>query len=74
MCINELDKLIEDVKKISQKEQLNCNLEVISEELKSNQPRKSFIKTAVEGIKMIKGTAEFAAAVTTLIQFVQSCI
>lgn len=79
---NELNKLILNVKKISQKEQLtsddeeqlNCNLEVISEELKSKQPRKSFIKTAVEGIKMIKGTAEFAAAVTTLIQFVQSCI
>ena len=82
MCINELDKLIEDVKKISQKEklssndveQLNCNLEVISEELKSSQPRKSFIKTAVEGMKMIKGTVEFGVASTTLIQFVQSCI
>ena len=37
LCINELDKLIEDVKKISQKEHLNCNLEVISEELKSKQ-------------------------------------
>ena len=82
LCINELDKLIEDVKKISQKEQLssddeeqlNCNLEVISEELKSKQPRKSFIKTAVEGMKMIKGTAEFGAAITTLIQFVLGCI
>ena len=80
--LNELDKLIEDVKKISQKEQLssgdeeqlNCNLEVISEELKSKQPRKSFIKTAVEGMKMIKGTVEFGVASTTLIQFVQSCI
>ena len=80
--LNELDKLIEDVKKISQKEQLssddeeqlNCNLEVISEELKSKQPRKSFIKTAVEGMKMIKGTAEFGAAITTLIQFVLGCI
>ena len=74
MCINELDKLIEDVKKISQKEHLNCNLEVISEEWKSKQPRKSFIKTAVEGMKMIKGTAEFGAAITTLIQFVLGCI
>ena len=74
LCINELDKLIEDVKKISQKEHLNCNLEAISEEWKSKQPRKSFIKTAVEGMKMIKGTAEFGAASTTLIQFVQSCI
>ena len=79
---SELDKLIEDVKKISQKEklssndveQLNCNLEVISEELKSTQPRKSFIKTAVNGIKMIKGTVEFGAAITTLIQFVLGCI
>ena len=74
MCINELDKLIEDVKKISQKEHLNCNFEVISEEWKSKQPRKSFIKTAVEGMKMIKGTAEFGAAITTLIQFVLGCI
>lgn len=74
MCINELDKLIEDVKKISQKEHLNCNLEAISEEWKSKQPRKSFIKTVVEEMKMIKGTAEFGAAITTLIQFVLGCI
>jgi hypothetical protein len=40
------------------------------EEIKSENPRKGFIKTAVSGLKMLKGTAEFAAAITALIQFI----
>ncbi len=80
---NELNKLILNVKKISQKEQLtsddeeqlNCNLDVISEELKSNQPRKSFYKNGRRGYKNDKRyKAEFGAAITTLIQFVLGCI
>ncbi|SCP99568.1 hypothetical protein [Anaerobium acetethylicum] len=52
-------------------EVLESSLEVIEDEIKSGKPRKGFLKTAVSGLKMIKGTAEFAAAVATLIQFVQ---
>lgn len=69
--------LISDVKATGQNlsaldaEALNENLEVIEEEAKSERPRKSFIKTAINGIKAIKGTAEFTAAVTALIQFLK---
>lgn len=69
--------LISDIKVAAQglsaadAESLNENLEVIEEEAKSEKPRKSFIKTAINGIKAIKGTAEFAAAVAALIQFIQ---
>ncbi len=69
--------LISDIKAAAQglsaadAESLSENLEVIEEEAKSEKPRKSFIKTAINGIKAIKGTAEFAAAVAALIQFIQ---
>lgn len=52
-------------------EMLEDNLEVIENEAKSDKPRKGFLKTAISGLKMIKGTAEFAAAVAALIQFIQ---
>lgn len=57
-----------------EKEILDNSLDVIVEESKSAQPRKSFIKTAITGIKMLKGTAEFAAAVGSLITFLQQLI
>ena len=49
---------------------VNDNLEVVRNELASNAPKKGFVKTALNGLKMIKGTAEFGAAVTTLAQYV----
>ena len=36
--------------------------------------RELFIKTAIAGIKTLKGTAEFAAAVAALVQFVQTIL
>lgn len=51
---------------------LTDSLEVIEEQIKSENPKKSFIKTALAGIKAVKGTAEFAAAVAALIQFIQA--
>lgn len=53
-------------------EVLTDGLEVIEEQIKSENPKKSFIKTALAGIKAVKGTAEFAAAVAALIQFIQA--
>jgi hypothetical protein len=47
------------------------NIEVIENELKGTKPRKNFLNTALTGLKAIKGSAEFGAAVTTLVQFVQ---
>lgn len=74
----QLDTLISNVRIASSgitgedAETLSDSLEVIEEQLKSGKPKKSFIKTAIAGIKTLKGTAEFAAAVTTLIQFIQA--
>jgi hypothetical protein len=74
----ELARLIRDVRSKAEggltdeeKETLDSSLEVIEQETKVKKPRKSFIKTAVTGLKAIKGTAEFAAAVVTLIQFLE---
>ena len=73
----ELNELIEAIKDnargLSKEEEqtIASSLDVIKEELKSPNPRKSFLKTAILGLKTIKHTAEFAAAVTTLIQFIQ---
>jgi len=52
-------------------EMLASSLEVIKEEANASVPRKGFLKTAISGLKTIKGTAEFAAAVAALIQFIQ---
>lgn len=52
-----------------EEEVLDSSLEVIQEELKNGEPRKSFLRTAFVSLKALKGTAEFAAAVTALIEF-----
>jgi len=75
--ITRLEELIQAVRKTADglseddAEILKSNLEVIEEEVKSEKPRKGFLKTAVSGLKMLKGTAEFAVAIATLIQFIQ---
>lgn len=53
------------------KETLDNSLEVIEEETKGSKPRKGFLKTAITALKMITGTAEFAASVAALIEFLQ---
>lgn len=76
--VAELGKLIEDVKKSASgmaekdRETLSDSLEVIDEQFKTDKPKKSFVRAAIEGIKRIKWTAEFAAAVAALVQFVQT--
>lgn len=55
-------------------EAINESVDVIEDEVKSAKPRKGFIKTALTGLKAIKGTAEFSAAVAALIQFVQTLL
>ena len=75
--ITRLEKLIQTVRKTADglsdedAEILKSNLEVIEEEVKSEKPKKGFLKTAIFGLRMLKGTAEFAAAVAALIQFIQ---
>lgn len=55
-------------------EVLESNLEVIEDEIKSDKPRKGFLKTAISSLKMLKGSAEFLAATAALIQFAQTII
>ncbi len=78
--IEKLSELINDVKKTAgniagnDKEILTSSLDVIEEESKTSKPRKSFLKTAIIGLKSIKGSVEFTATVVTLIQFIQSLL
>lgn len=77
---NQLNGLMADVLKHIQqgseadKEIVIDSLEVIKSELSSDTPKKGFLKTAITGLQAVKGTAEFAAAVTALIQFAQPFI
>lgn len=78
--IDKLATLIQAVRNNAQsfsaedKETVESNLEVIQEEVKVPKPRKRFIKTAIDGLKFLKGTVEFAAAVTTLATFLMPLI
>lgn len=78
--MTELQKLLRDVKDASaglsaeDTETVNDCLEVVEAEAKSKTPKKSFIKTAITTLKAIKGTAEFAAAIAALIQFISTLI
>lgn len=79
---HELAKLIGSIREKAEEENLSeddrevvdNSLEVIEEEARAERPRKGFIKTALNGLSAIKSTTEFAAAVVTLIQFVQPLI
>lgn len=46
------------------------SIEVIESEVFQPNPRKSFLRTALTTIQAVKGTVEFSAAVTALVQFV----
>lgn len=79
----EYEKLIDligEVKKSSKgiskedHETLLSSIDVIKEEIKSPNPRKPFLRTAITGLKGLKNTTEFAAAIAALIQFVQPFI
>lgn len=76
----QLADLIQNIKNLADgfssddREILESNLDVIEEETKSNKPRKGFLKTAISGLKALKGTAEFAVAVAKLIDFMQGYI
>jgi hypothetical protein len=82
LSIDELEKLISEIELAAEgsnlssddAEMLSCNLEVIQEEVKADKPRVGFLKTAISGLKAIKGTAEFGAAVIALVQFIQPLI
>jgi len=55
-------------------ELLSDNLEVIEYELSQGNPRKGLVRTAITGLKAIKGSTEFGATIAALIQFVQQTL
>ena len=67
-----LDSIRESVKYLDSENQEAVSecLEVIENESTSEKPKKSMVKTALSTLSAIKGTAEFGAAVTALVQFV----
>lgn len=74
--INELGKLIQDVRNqvsadLSAKDRQTVDegLSFIESEIKESSPRKTIIKGILDGFKAIKGTVQFASAVTSLIEF-----
>lgn len=75
-----LNKLIEEVRSQvcalsdEDKETVGDCLEVIENEAKSPNPKKGMLKTALAGLKAIKGTAEFCAAVVGITQFVSRIV
>ena len=48
---------------------ISDSLETIEAEALSAHPKKGLLRTAITGIKAIKGSVEFVADVTTLVQF-----
>ncbi|GHU82591.1 hypothetical protein FACS189468_6970 [Spirochaetia bacterium] len=58
-----------------EKEQIKDSVDVIRTEVKNTQPKKSMIKTAIEGLmKFIKGSVEFATVVKSLVEFFKGFI
>ncbi|MEZ4358453.1 MAG: hypothetical protein R2876_07595 [Eubacteriales bacterium] len=55
-------------------ESASDSLAVIEQELQTEKPRKNFIRTALSGLEILKGSTEFGAAVVTLVTFVQQII
>ena len=55
-------------------ESITESLDVLEEQLARPTPKRSVVKSLLTGIKAIAGTAEFGAAVTALVQYVQTVI
>ncbi len=76
----ELDKLVQSIQSLLTdaiepeiREIINDNIDVLQEELKKENPKKGFIKTAIGGLQSvypkIAGAVELTAAITSIIQF-----
>jgi len=53
---------------------LKESVETIQHEMAQEKPKKSLVNTALKALKAIKGTAEFAATIMAIIQFVSSTL
>ncbi len=72
-----LSKAKDETKKINNqntKDSINKTLDSIEVELNKENPKKEIIKSILTGLSVIKGTFEFGAALTALIQFIQDIL
>lgn len=70
LLINGLLENLSNLVDSEKEEEVKEYLEVIKEETKKEIPRKQMLGFAVNSLKLIKGTAEFGAAVTGILQFI----
>ena len=75
---SELNRIIEDIKKYSEESlsaedqrKVKESIAFIEEEIKKSQPNKTVTQSVLSGLSAIKGSVQFAAAVTSLIKFFQ---
>ena len=74
--ISKLAELIEAIRTHAseivgeEREMLDSNLEVIEEEMKSQKPKKGFIKSAISWLKGLKCSVELASAIASLVTFI----
>lgn len=77
----ELEHIISNVKSnipsgMSEKERSDVieSIDAIKEEIHKKYPRRGFVNLALKGLLAINGSAQFGAAVATLVQFVKNVI
>lgn len=76
--VNQLEKIIDEIRGTTNTEalgneeieQITDSLDAIKAELTSLQPKKGILRTALKGLQAINGSAQFLAAIATMVQFV----
>ena len=80
--IKQLENIIDEIRTATntegfgneELEQITDSLDAIKSELTSLQPKKGILRTAVKGLQAINGSAQFLAAIATMVQFVEPYI
>jgi hypothetical protein len=80
--ISKLENIIDEIRKTTntecfareELEQITDSLDAIKAEITSLQPKKGILRTALKGLQAIHGSAEFLAAVATIVQFISPYI
>jgi len=76
--VNQLEKIMDEIRGATnteafsneELEQITDSLDAIKAELTSLQPKKGILRTALKGLQAINGSAQFLAAIATMVQFV----
>ena len=75
---NQLEEIIDAIREATNTEafgdeeieQITDSLDAIKAELTTLQPKKGILRTAMKGLQTINGSAQFLAAIATMVQFV----